>query len=359
MCENKPFIPGVRQARSGLPIFWRTILKSSLLMRLATQLVSLIGGLLIAGTAFAASPIFVLNSLNADVSVIDPVTFKEVKRIPVGKEPHHLYLTPDGKSVMVANATSNSITLIDPKTAEVQKTIPNIADPYHLRFSPDMKWFVTAANRLNHVDIYRWERKGADIELKLVKRIATGKTPSHINIDTKSKMAYISVQDSDELMAIDLPTQTVKWVIPTGKTPADVYLTPDDKHLLVGLTGENGVQVFDVTGDKGKLVKTILTNPGAHAFRSQGDGKHVFVSDRGSNKISRIDYTTMKVVDTYKTLAGPDCMEMLNDGKTLLVTTRWAGKLVAIDINTKEMVRKVNVGKSPHGVWSLDHANRQ
>ena len=306
-----------------------------------------------------AAPVFVLNSLDGNVSVIDPATWSEKKRIATGKEPHHLYMTPDEKSVIVANALSDSLTFIDPRTAEVQRTITGILDPYQLRFSPDMKWFVTAANRLNHVDIYRWERKGMDVDLKLVKRIPTGKTPSHINIDTKSKVAYISVQDSDELMAIDLATQTVMWVVPTGKTPADVYLTPDDKHLLVGLTGENGVQVFDVTGPKAKLIKTITTNPGAHAFRSQGDGKHVFVSDRGSNKISRIDYTTMKVVDTYKTLAGPDCMEMLNDGKTLLVTTRWAGKLVAIDINTKEMVRKVNVGKSPHGVWSLDHANRQ
>ena len=43
-------------------------------------------------------PIFVLNSLDASVSVIDPQRFVEVKRIPVGKEPHHLYLTPDRKS---------------------------------------------------------------------------------------------------------------------------------------------------------------------------------------------------------------------------------------------------------------------
>ncbi len=46
-------------------------------------------------TANAAPPILVLNSLNANVSVIDPVTFKEIKRVPVGNEPHHLYLTPD------------------------------------------------------------------------------------------------------------------------------------------------------------------------------------------------------------------------------------------------------------------------
>ena len=111
------------------------------------------------------APIFVLNSLEANISLVDPVTWKEVRRIPTGKEPHHLYLTPDEKSLIVANALSDSLTFVDPRTGEVQRTVRGIIDPYHLRFSPDMKWFVTAANRLNHVDIYRWEAN----ELTLVK----------------------------------------------------------------------------------------------------------------------------------------------------------------------------------------------
>ncbi|MFM7005605.1 MAG: YncE family protein, partial [Limnohabitans sp.] len=49
----------------------------------------------------APAPIFVLNSLDGNVSVIDPVTWAETKRIPTGKEPHHLYMTPDEKSVIV------------------------------------------------------------------------------------------------------------------------------------------------------------------------------------------------------------------------------------------------------------------
>ena len=35
--------------------------------------------------AHAANPILVLNSLDANISVIDPTTWKEVKRIPTGK----------------------------------------------------------------------------------------------------------------------------------------------------------------------------------------------------------------------------------------------------------------------------------
>jgi len=88
--------------------------------------------------AWAARPIIVLNSQDADISIIDATTFKQIKRVPVGKEPHHLYLTPDEKSLIVANAASNSLTFVDPATGAVQRTLLNIVDPYHLRFSPDM-----------------------------------------------------------------------------------------------------------------------------------------------------------------------------------------------------------------------------
>ena len=307
-----------------------------------------------ASPAAATTPLFVLNSLDATISVIDPVTLRETKRIPTGKEPHHLYLTPDEKSLIVANAFGDSLTFIDPRTAEVQRTIRGILDPYHLRFSPDMKWFVTAANRLNHVDIYRWD--GSNITL--VKRIATSKTPSHLWIDSKSSTVYSSMQDSDELIAIDLATQTVRWRIKTGPTPADIFGTADDKTLLVGLTGGNGVQVFDVSGPQPRLVKKILTGNGAHAFRAAGDKRHVFVSNRVANTISKIDLQSLDVVANYDAPGGPDCMDVSRDGKLLYVTSRWAKKLTVIDLEQKKMVRQVNVGRSPHGVWTLDHAQR-
>lgn len=153
-------------------------------------------------SAEAAYPIFVLNSLDATVSVIDPVQWQEVKRIPTGKEPHHLYLTPDQKSLLIANALGDSLLFVDPRTAEVQREVRGILDPYQLRFSPDMKWLVTAGNRLNHVDIYRWDGK----DLQLAKRIPTGKTPSHVWVDSKSSTVYASMQDSNELIAVDLAT---------------------------------------------------------------------------------------------------------------------------------------------------------
>lgn len=303
-------------------------------------------------------PILVLNSQDATVSVIDPRTFTELRRLPTGKEPHHLYLTPDEKSVIVANATGNSLTFIDPLTGTVQRTVRDIIDPYHLRFSPDMKWFVTAANRLNHVDLYRWQPDNAEQPLKLVKRIEAPKTPSHLSIDGRSTVVYVSLQDSDELLAIDLATQTPRWKIKTGRMPADVFLMPDDRTLLVGLTGDKVVEAYDVGVSPARLLKRITTGNGAHAFRARGDGKHVFVSNRVANTISMIDFTRLEVVSELPAPGGPDCMEMLADGRTLLVTSRWARRLTVIDIHEKKVVRQLDVGRSPHGVWTLGHAPR-
>jgi YVTN family beta-propeller protein len=300
------------------------------------------------------APIFVLNSLDANISVIDPQSWAVLKTIPTGKEPHHLYLTPDEKSVIVANAAGDSLTFIDPRTAEVQRVIRNIIDPYHLRFSPDMKWLVTVANRLNHIDLYRWDGQTPT----LVKRLASGKTPSHLWIDSKSTTVYTTMQDSNELVAVDLASQSIKWRVPTGPLPADVFGTSDDRHLLVANTGGFDVQVYDLSVQPARLIKTLRTGEGAHAFRAAGDGRHVWVSNRVADTISRIDTQRLEVVGEVKAPGGPDCMEVTPDGK-LLVSSRWVKRMTVIDAVTGRVERQVKVGKSPHGIWTLNHAKRQ
>lgn len=308
--------------------------------------------------AVRSGPIFVLNSLDASVSVIDPSTHTELRRLDTGREPHHLYLTPDEKSVIVANATGNSLTFIDPVTAQVQRTVRKIIDPYHLRFSPDMKWFVTAANRLHHIDLYRWQPEKGDEPLALVKRVHAPKTPSHLMFDSRSTVVYSTLQDSDEMVALDVATQELRWKVPVGRMPADLYLTADDATLLIGLTGSDSVEAWDVSGAKPRLIRRVVTGKGAHAFRARGDKRHVFVSNRVANTICLIDTQTLSVVDRYDAPGGPDCMELLADGRTLLVSSRWARKLTYIDTQSRSIIRQVPVGRSPHGVWTLAHAGR-
>ena len=302
--------------------------------------------------AMAAPPLFVLNSLDASIHVIDPVTLTTTQTIPTGKAPHHLYLTPDRKSIIVANAGGNSLLFVDPQTAQVQREIRDTMDPYQLRFSPDMKWFVTAANRLNHLDIYSWDGHTPT----LAKRISSGKTPSHIWIDSKSTTVWATMQESDERVAADLATQALNWRVPVGSKPADVFGTPDDKHLLVALTGDRYVQVFDITQNPAKQVGQIETGDGAHAFRALGDGRHVFLSNRVANTISQIDYQNFKVVRTLPGPGGPDCMEVSADQQRLYVSSRWVGRMSVVNLRTGQVETQVKTGRSPHGIFTLSRA---
>ncbi len=298
-----------------------------------------------------ASVVVVLNSGDASVSLIDQATRKELRRFDVGKEPHHLMATPDGLSLIVANALGNDLVFLDPKTGEIQKRLKNIADPYQVAYSPDKKWFVTAANRLHRVDIYAAGGQGQ--ELKLLKSIAAPKTPSHIAFSADSQIAFVTLQDSDELIAIRLSDQTPLWKMKTGNTPAGIWMTPDDKYLLLGMTGDDYIEVIDWRAQKS--VKRIKTGRGAHNFRPLGDGRHVFASNRVDNTISLIDQVTLEKKYDIAVPGGPDCMEITADRKQLWVTQRWLKSVSVVDLEARKVVDTIPVGRSPHGVFFANH----
>lgn len=299
-----------------------------------------------------ASVVVILNSRDATVSLLDQDTQKEISTFPIGKEPHHLMATPDNKSLIVANAVGDELVFLDPKTGQIQRRIKDIADPYQIGFSPDQKWFVSNSLRLDRVDFYKYDGK----DLTLVNRVPLAKLPSHMAFDAASTTVFITHQGSDQVSAIDLATQKVKWTIPVGKLPAGIAMTPDDKYLLVGIMGSDYVEVIDWHTQK--TVKRIKAGAGTHNFRALGDKRHVFVSNRVSNTINIIDQVTLENVGTIAVPGGPDCMELSDDGKTLWVTLRWIKKVAVIDVPSKKVIKLIPVGRSPHGVYFINHASR-
>ncbi len=307
-------------------------------------------GCLATPVAASAQLAIVLNSRDATVSLIDQKTYKETGRIDVGKEPHHLYPKPDGKTLVVANALSNDLHFLDPATGQVQRRIRNVDDPYQIGFSPDNRWFVAVALRLDRLDLYRYDGR----EITLAKRIPIGKAPSHVWFSADSRFAFVTLQESDEVGAIDLERQEVAWKVKVGRQPAGIVVTPDDRLLLVGIMGEDYVEAIDWR--ERKTVARIHTDKGAHNFRGLGDGRHVFVSNRVANTVSRIDMKTLTVVETFAVPGGPDCMEVTADRRELWVTSRFRKQVSVIDLGTSKLVRTIAVGNSPHGIFFQNRA---
>ena len=188
-----------------------------------------------------AYPVIVLNSRDADLSLIDPKSHQVIGRIPTGKEPHHLYPTPDNRLVVVGNAMSDSLTFLDPATGTVMHAVSGVDDPYHLGFSPDQNFFVTCANRLDHVDVYRRVGHGDEMKLQGLARFNLAKTPSHLVFSDDSRVVYVTLQESHELVAIDLRRLVVLWRFAVGNLPAGVAISPDSKLIFVGVMAGYGL----------------------------------------------------------------------------------------------------------------------
>jgi DNA-binding beta-propeller fold protein YncE len=301
--------------------------------------------LAVSGAARADS-VLILNSEEASYSILSRSTRTEVARLPVGREPHHLILSPDGKEVLIGSTATNELLSLDIKTGERKRVVKDILDPYHLGFSRDGKWFVTAAYRLDHVDIYHADG------FRLAGRIFIDGLPSHIAFDNESKTVFVTLQQSGRLAAFDLATQTLKWNVPVGNAPAGVIMLPDNKRILVGLTGEDGIVLVDPKD--GAVKGSLQTGKGAHNFWPKGDGRHYFLSNRVEGTVSLIDTKDdLKVVGSVRIPGGPDCMDITPDGRELWVTQRFLRRVAIVDIESLKVVGSVPVGKSPHGVFML------
>ena len=313
------------------------------------------------GASFApaahADAVIVLNSVSHNASLIDPKTYKEIRRVPVGNMPHHMIATPDDDALLVGSTANNKLFFLDRKSGAVTGQMPML-DPYQLAFSPDRKWFVTAALRMDYVDIYA----GADITARRtgaqpVKRVKTGSMPSHLAFSADSRLLYVTEQGAGSVAVIDVSTQKLLQSIKVGPDPAGIWVTPDDKEIWTGVMGSDYIAVIDRATHK--VSGKIVTGKGAHNIFPRGDGKHVLVSNRVSNTVSLVDWASKKVVDTYTVKGGPDCLEVIPAANEMWVTARWARQVVVIDLTTKAVKAVIPVGHSPHGIYYHAHAPRR
>ncbi|MFC7474217.1 beta-propeller fold lactonase family protein [Dankookia sp. GCM10030260] len=292
---------------------------------------------LLPGTA-KADLVYVLNSADASISVLESTTREEVRRIPVLREAHHLILTPERGELMVGDAGGNELIFIDPATAEVTRR-EKFSNPYHMELSPDGRLLVVTSLRRDQVDIYEAATR------TLLARLKVPDKPSHLAYTPDSRIAFITLQGARRLMAIDLATYKPLWSAEVGPQPAGV--TWHNGKLLVGIMGSDHVAV--VNPIDGKVERTIFAGRGAHTVFRSPDGKSLYVNSRVDSRITVLDSETLEPRTRWELPGGPDCIAFDRQGR-LWVTMRWTGRLAIVDPATGE-AETVPVGRSPHGVY--------
>ena len=281
---------------------------------------------------------FVLNSAGASISEIDIDSRREVRRLPVLREPHHMAVTPDGRSLVVGDTAGNALFFLDPLTGAVQRRIA-VSDPYQLSYSPDGRWLTIAGLARDQVDIY-------DVAtMTLAHRVRTGSMPSHINYAPDSAVAYVSLQGSGALIAIETATGRVRWQSPVGSTPAGVLW--HQGRILVGAMGTDYVAVVDPAD--GHVERRLHMAPGPHNLFASPSRKLLFVTCRVSGTIEQLDWNTLSILRSYQLPGGPDDI-VFGPNDTIWATLRWRQHVAVLDLATGA-ASFIPTGRSPHGIW--------
>ena len=294
--------------------------------------------LLLLARPAAADLIYVLNSGDSSILVMDAVSRQELRRIPALREVHHLVMSPDGKDLLIADSGGNEILFLDPVTGEVRRR-ERISNPSHLDFSPDGRHLVICSLRRNQVDIYDAGN------LALLARLRMPDKPSHMAFRPDSKVVYVTLQGSGTVGAVSLETRQVLWEAPVGREPAGIVWHRG--KLIVGVMGADYFAVMNP--ETREIERQIPLGRGAHTIFIQPDGKALWATSRVQSRLAEIDPSTLDIRRVIELPGGPDCVAFDPDGR-LWVTLRWAGRVARVDPQTGEF-ETIRVGRSPHGIF--------
>jgi YVTN family beta-propeller protein len=320
-------------------------------------------GRLAAAVRDALPRVYVPNLRSNDVYVIDPATFAVVDRFKVGLNPQHVVPAWDLKTLWVANnaenTTKGSLTPIDPNTGKPGKPIA-VDDPYNMYFTPDGKEAIVVAEAYKRLDF----RDPQTMALK--SSLATPQCAgiNHADFSIDGRFAIFTCEFGGMLVKIDMVGRQVLGYLKlsTGKMPQDIRVSPDGSVFYVADMMADGVFVID--GASFKEIGFIKTGKGTHGLYPSRDGRKLYVTNRGSNKIhgaehgmgsvSVLDFATRTVDVTWPIPGGgsPDMGNVSADGKWLWLSGRYDDVVYAFD-TASGAVKIIKVGKEPHGltVW--------
>lgn len=287
-----------------------------------------------------ADIVYVLNSGEASISVLDGRERMELRRMPALREVHHAVLTPDGGTLVIGDSGGNELIFLDPATGEVRRR-ERISNPYHLEYSPDGRHLVVASLRRDQIDIYD---AGT---MALLRRISQPDKPSHVAFSPDSRFAFVTLQGSGEVVAVDMRTLEPAWTVPVGPEPAGIIWHRG--RLLVGLMGTTDfVQIDPVSR---QVRHAFSVGRGAHVVVPSPDGRSLYATARVESGVWELDAETLEVRRRFDVPGGPDCIAFDPEGR-LWMTLRWLGRVGVLDPRTGTL-DQIRVGRSPHGIFVM------
>jgi len=284
----------------------------------------LLGAIVIgAGLAAAQTPspaLVVTVREDSTLAIIDPVSKRIVGRVPTAGKSHEVAVSTDGKLAFAGNRApqGDSISVIDlASRKEIRRLDIGKGNRPHTMFFVDGRLYFTSTG-YKLIGCYN----PASNQMEWL--VGSGQADHEMFVPNKdASLMFTSNSDSDSVTVFErIPDKRGQpsWkftVVPVGKGPHGIDISPDGKEVWTADERDEGVWVIDVATKRVKHSFNIQTKQ-ANRLKITPDGKRVLIVDRNGNDDPDFSY-------------GP-------------------GELVVLDAAARKVIKRLPVGKLPTGL---------
>ncbi|NIJ35467.1 YVTN family beta-propeller protein [Sphingopyxis panaciterrae] len=306
----------------------------------------LLSPLLLSAAPAAAETLLVGNKSEDTLSVIGLDSGAELARLPTGKMPHEIAISPDGKRAAVVAYGGTTIDIFDVAARTKVKTIdlsPN-QRPHGLLWLSDGRLVATAEGS---------ESIAVVAPDGTVTSIATGQKGSHmVVVAPGNRTAYVANIGSGTVSVLDLADAKKLRDLPVGGKPEGLALAKGGRELWVGDLSAPRVQIWDTAAAE-KIAEQPV-DPVAIRVLASPDGKLIATSNIASGTISLFDAGTRALLRTI-IVSGDEAKGQVTllfsaDSKRLYAAETGHDQVAEIDVASGKLLRRIAAGKNGDGL---------
>ncbi len=318
-----------------------------------------------ADAAVSPERVYVSDERGGNLVIVDPQGAAVLARIPVGKRPRGIQVSPDRSRVYVALSGSpmggpnvdesklpppdrryDGIGVVELKSQQLAGTLQSGADPETFALSRDGKSLYVSnedTGQLSEIDL----AKGA-----VARTVAVGSEPEGVAVSADDRIVYVTCETSNSVYVVEAKGMKVLAQIPTQKRPRAILLLPRSHRGYV--TNEFGGSLTVFSTDDYKVLRTIsLGDPSV--VRPMGivspDGRYLYVTTGRYGAVLEVDAEDGRVTRTFpKVGQRPWGIALSHDGLKAYTANGPSGDISVVDLKTGHVDAQIAVGGSPWGV---------
>ena len=265
--------------------------------------------------------------------------------IPVGSRPLGVAVDPATHTVYVTNTWDGTVSVIDEATRAVTATIPVGTYPAGVAVDPAAGTvYVTNGTGVSVIDA---------ATRAVTATIPVGTSPAGVAVDPSTHTVYVANEGGGTVSVIDAATRAVTATIPVGSYPYGVAVDPATHTAYVTNFGDGTVSVIDEATRAVTATIPVGSDPvgvSDPAGVAVDPATHTaYVTNSRYDTVSVIDEATSAVIATIPGFASPIGVSVDPSTHTVYVANG-GGTVSVIDEATSAVTATIPVGSQPHGV---------